>query len=151
MVSKISEIIEEFVANAEHDRYALVVNEDMEWFAREYLKEILEAYPCTGILVRQSYFGTAFHGVRDANPEVLESIKRDGLKPSEDAACTFGDGVLYAYPTPAQAVEMRAGAVYEVHYGPGTLRAIYTQDKEEFFQGELLIPPETILYTERYF
>lgn len=143
-------IVEEFIERAQHDRYALIINEEDEAFAYEYLNEILEAYPCTGILVRQTYSGTAFHAVFDHSREVLESIKEKGLLPSVSETCTFGGGVVYAYPTPAQAAANHAAAVYEINYGPGTLRAMYTEDKEDFFQGELCIPPETIWCVQRF-
>lgn len=140
----ISHIIQE----AEKDRYALIIPEAWEAYVYSHLDAILAAYPCTGILVRQSYSDVAFHVL---HTDCTDRVMEEGVPPCMNEGATYGAGVIYAYPTPAQAAACdTAYGVFRIEYGPGTLRAIYTDDKDKFMQGVILIPPECVQYAKLY-
>lgn len=140
--------IERFIQEAKKDRFALIIPEKWEMYAWAHTSDILSKYPCTGILVRQSYSGTAFHVLRT---DSFEQVCTNGIESCKDEWATFGDGVIYCYPTPAQAAACNSAfGVFRIDYGPGTLRAIYTEDKESFMQGEILVPPDCVIGWEPY-
>ena len=139
---------EELFAIAEKDRAALIFDDKYEADIEQNLRELLQLYPCTGVLVRQSVGGRAYHLTGIGN---VESIAKEGIHPTEDEDATYGDGVIYTFPSLGcyKQLNPKTAAVYCITYGPGTLRAVATFDKDEEEQGEVLIFPECVLSIER--
>ena len=88
--------IESFIAQAVKDRYAVIVPENLELYARLHLWKIIEEYPCSGILIEQIRPGICYH---QASIVWMESIEKNGLRESTDKDYTFGPGVIYCYPS----------------------------------------------------
>lgn len=137
------EAIDYIVEHATKDRYALIIPETWEPFVVYHVEQLMKAHQCTGILVRQSTPGCAYHVLRT---DCYDKVCAHGVDLCTNEWATFGNGVIYAYPTPAQtALCKNAYGVVRIEYSPGTLRSIYTEDKEENMQGEILIPPECVV------
>lgn len=135
--------IDNLIKTAKKDKYALIIRERDKWFTEHNLKAIYKAYPCTGILVKSTQPGKAYH-VTDINNTT--NILENGLKPCESETATFGTGVIYAYPSIENYsnLDKNAHAVFEIEYTKGTLQALATFDKSEQEQHEILIKPEQI-------
>lgn len=138
----------ELLAIAEQDRYALIFDDKYEEDIEQNLRELYQLYPCTGILVRQSVGGQAYHLTGISN---VASIEKEGILPSTDEDLEYGDGVIYTFPRLDcyTKIDPATAAVYRITYGPGTLRAVATFDRDEREQGEVLIFPECVLSVER--
>ena len=141
--------VQQLVESAQKDRFALIIPETEEFFARQHLEEILSIYPCSGILVERNTPRVLYHGIR-LGSGVVESILRDGLRPSapDNDYLTFGGGVIYCYPSTRhfRFTRMAVFAVYAQKY----LQAIYKDDADEFEDGwdEALVFPENVIQIE---
>ena len=129
--------------DAVKDRFALIIPEQWESFANCHIPEILKEYPCTGILVDKIGPGVVYH---KCPADAIDSILADGIRPTNDECATFGDSVIYTYPTrePFELLRSDIG-IFEIHYKSHCLKSIYTVDKDDILQGETLIFPEDVV------
>ena len=139
--------VSSLLKNAVRDRYALIIPEAWEFFARENLRSILSAYPCTGILVERKHPAVLYHGTR---PEHVESIVKDGFKLKENPMLSFGDDVVYFYPTLSHfCLGGFSGAVISATVTQ-YMQAIYKDDTFIEFWDEAIALPKDIISIEHY-
>ena len=142
---------QELLDLATQDRFALIFDEKYKDPAMENIRELYQLCPTTGILVRQTSGGETYHV---APLRYAGDILKNGFRVRtgrDGDFLTYGGGVIYTYPALAQytGLDDRAHAVFRILYGPGTLRAIATFDKNDREQGEILVPPECVVSYER--
>lgn len=135
--------VADFIAKAKEWPYGLVADESYRDFILQHAQEIYDSYYCTGILVRLKQSGIAYHATPLGN---IPSILEHGIRPSTNENATYGDGVIYTYPSLKCYKELNPEhfGVFEVEYGPGCLQAVITYDKDDEEQGELLVFPEKV-------
>ena len=138
---------EALVNKSKKDRFALIISEHDKYFATRHTKEILDIYPCAGILVKQSNPGVAYHV---APKKDVKSILKNGLRPYDDENATFGAGVIYATASRPdfKGLDSLKYAVFEIRYTKGTLASICTVGKEYDTRTEILIKPDQIISFE---
>lgn len=138
---------EHLVARATKDMFALIIPESWEMYARRHLKEIVQLYPCSGVLIQQDRGGRCYHMTRD---QLVPEIERNGLLPSNDDTRTFGGDVIYCYPH-LMCYAKLAGpyTLYQIDYSR-CLRSIYKEDAAEYRWEEVLVRPEDIVEQHIY-
>lgn len=142
---------QELLDLATQDRFALIFDEKYEDPVMGNIRELYQLCPTTGILVRQTSGGETYHV---APLQYAGDILKNGFRVRtgrDGDFLTYGGGVIYTYPALAQytGLDDSAHAVFRILYGPGTLRAIATFDKNDREQGEILVPPECVVSYKR--
>lgn len=132
------------------DRYAVIL--PFAWYTYlcnnpSVLNEIMNIYPCTGVLCQYNQPATLYHITSDLS--TATSILDNGFKVNPDNyAATYGGDVVYAYPT-LDPFESAHGVIMRVTVNRH-MRAVFTQDKDVTLQHECIFDPDDVTDVQIY-
>ena len=128
--------IENLIKTAKKERSALIIRERDKWFAERHVKRIMDAYPCTGILVKSTQPGTAYYRLPEDMTDETDVAPAD-LLPAK--TMPYGNDVIYA----TAEYGPKHGNRVRLAYGKGALLVLDASDGYE-----LLIRPEQVTFIE---